>query len=66
MITKIFFRVGEHIKFEDKKYSLFSIEIKAQDKDTNKIDELKLFAKNSNFFLDIKDTIVINIPMITS
>ena len=66
IITKIFFRVGEHIKFEDKKYSLFSIEIKAQDKDTNKIDELKLFAKNSNFFLDIKDTIVINIPMITS
>ena len=28
--TKIYFRVGEHIKFEDKKYSLFSIEISAK------------------------------------
>nr|MDA3908604.1 hypothetical protein [Sulfurimonas sp.] len=28
--TKIFYRVGEHIKFESKKYSIFSIEIKAE------------------------------------
>ncbi len=64
--TKIFFRVGEHIKFKDKKYSLFSIEIKSENQNNKKIDELKIFAKNSNFFIDIKKSITINIPMITS
>ena len=64
--TKIFFRVGEHIKFEDKKYSLFSIEIKSENQNNKKIDELKIFAQNSNFFIDIKKSITINIPMITS
>ena len=65
--TKIFFRVGEHIKFEDKKYSLFSIEVKAKNQNQNKLDELKIFAQNSNFFLDTKKSLIsINIPMITS
>ena len=64
--TKIFFRVGEHIKFEDKKYSLFSIEIKSENQDNKKVDELKVFSQSSNFFIDIKKNITINIPMITS
>ncbi|MDF1874899.1 hypothetical protein JHD48_04045 [Sulfurimonas sp. SAG-AH-194-I05] len=65
--TKIYFRIGEHIKFEDKKYSLFSIEVKADS--FTKINELKIFAKNSNFFVEVKSTtknVTINIPMITS
>ena len=64
--TKIFFRVGEHIKFEEKKYSLFSIEVKSTNRDSNKINELKLFAENSNFFVDIDKGVTINIPMILS
>lgn len=65
--TKIFFRVGEYIKFEDKKYSLFSIEIKAKNQNQNQLDELKIFAQHSNFFLDTKQSFIsINIPMITS
>ena len=64
--TKIFFRIGEHIKFDNKKYSLFSIEIKSANKDTNKINELKVFSENSNFFVDIDKGITINIPMILS
>lgn len=62
--TKVYFRVGEHIKFEDKKYSLFSIEIKA--KNQVKINEFKVFSESSNFIIEIKDAITINIPMILS
>jgi len=64
--TKIFFRVGEHIKFDGKKYSIFSVEIKSINVQKNKINELKLFAENNNFFVDIEKGITINIPMILS
>ena len=64
--TKIFFRVGEHIKFENKKYSIFSIEIKSENKDVKKINEMKVFAENNNFFVDVEKGITINIPMILS
>ena len=63
--TKIYFRIGEHIKFEKKKYSLFSIEVKG--KNLTKINEFKVYSESSNFIIEIKDTTVtINIPMILS
>jgi len=64
--TKIFYRVGEHVKFEDKKYSLFSVEIKATKVDEQMLNELKVLATNLNFFIDIQKSVTINIPMITS
>lgn len=64
--TKIFYRTGEHIKFEDKKYSLFSIEIKAENLNSSKLKDLKIFAENSEFYIDVRKSITINIPMITS
>jgi len=64
--TKIFYRIGEHIKFEDKKYSIFSIEIKADNINQKKADELEVLASNTNFYIDIEKKITINIPMITS
>ncbi len=66
IVTKIFYRVGEHIKFEDKKYSIFSIEVVAENIDTQKINELEILAKDASFYMDIKKTVTINIPMITS
>ncbi len=79
VLTKIFYRVGEHIKFEDKvngearestlgykKYSLFSIQINAQNSNSAKLRELKFFTQNSEFHVDTRDSITINIPMITS
>jgi len=67
IITKVFFRVGEHIKFEDKKYSIFSITVKAESGNTDKIHELETLAKSSNFYIDIHNTeVTINLPMITS
>ncbi|WP_455756108.1 hypothetical protein [Sulfurimonas sp.] len=64
--TKIFFRVGEHIKFEEKKYSLFSIEVDSENQNEKLISELKVYAEKSGFFIDIKKTITLNIPMILS
>lgn len=64
ILTKIFYRVGEHIKFEDKKYSIFSVEVNAQNIDEERVNELKVLAANANFYIDIKKKIIINIPMI--
>lgn len=64
--TKIFYRVGEHIKFEDKKYSIFSIEIKADNINSQKVNELEVLITDTSFYMDIKKSITINIPMITS
>ncbi len=64
--TKVFYRIGEHIKFDNKKYSIFSISISAKKIDKLKSDELKIMAENSNFYVEISSTLTINIPMITS
>lgn len=64
--TKVFYRVGEHIKFDDKKYSLFSIRVSADNLNITKSNELKAIAENNDFYIDIKKDLTINIPMITS
>jgi len=64
--TKIFYRIGEHIRLEDKKYSLFSIEVSSKNINKQKADKLEIFANNENIYIDINKTITINIPMVTS
>ena len=64
--TKIYYRIGEHIKFEEKKYSIFSIEVNAKDINIEKANELEILAANTNFYIDVQKKITINIPMITS
>ena len=67
ILTRVFFRVGEHIKFEDKKYSIFSISVQARNNNEDKINEIELFAKEHDFYIDITDReVTINLPMITS
>ena len=65
-LTKIFYRVGEHIKFDEKKYSIFSIEVSAKNICEQKTEELKVLAASTNFYIDIQKKITVNIPMITS
>ena len=65
VITKVFYRVGEHIKFEDKKYSIFSISILAESMNEQTVNELITITKKSHFYIEIKDALTINIPMIT-
>lgn len=64
--TKVFYRVGEHIRFEEKKYSLFSIRVSADKINETRSNELKVMAENNNFYIDVKKDLTINIPMITS
>ena len=63
---KLFYRVGEHIKFEEKKYSLFTIEISGEEFCKKFVSEIELLAKNNNLYSLFKENSVsINIPMIT-
>ena len=62
--TNLFFRIGEHVKFDGKKYGLFSIEIKAENIDESYLMVLTNYIDRVDFFVEMKDTIVINIPMI--
>ncbi|MFA6191981.1 MAG: hypothetical protein WC665_06480 [Sulfurimonas sp.] len=62
--TKIYYRIGEHIKFEEKKYSIFSIEVSGAVLDEKRANELQALVSNSNFYIDIQSKITINIPMI--
>lgn len=64
--TKLFYRVGEHIKFEEKKYSLFTIEIVGEEFCKKFVSEIELLAKENNLYSLFKESSVsINIPMIT-
>ena len=65
--TKVFYRIGEHIKFDDKKYSIFSIAISAENSDEEQKVKLKQLAEQYGFYTDIKtQKVTVNIPMITS
>jgi len=62
--TNLFFRIGEHVKFDGKKYGLFSVEIKAENIDESYLMVLTNYIDRVDFFVEMKDTVVINIPMI--
>ncbi len=65
--TKLYFRVGEYIRTEDKKYTLFSIEVESELVKAVAISDLKRFAEEMNIFIDFKNTAtILNIPLITS
>ena len=64
--TKLFYRVGEHIKFEEKKYSLFTIEITGDEFCKKFVSEIELLAKDNNLYSSFtENSVSINIPMIT-
>ena len=66
IVTKLFYRVGEHIKFDNKKYSLFTIEIKGNDFCKKYVSEIEMLAEANNLFPTFKnESVIINIPMIT-
>lgn len=64
--TKLFYRVGEHIKFDGKKYSIFTIEITGELFCKKLVSEIELLAEKNNLYSSFNDNVVsINIPMIT-
>lgn len=65
--TKVFLRIGEHVLFEKKKFSIFSIEISADSFTISKMNDVKNFAQSSGFYIETgKKSITFNIPMITA
>lgn len=64
--TKVFYRIGEHIKFDGKKYSIFSISVSADNIDIQETQELKELGNKYNFYIEVSSSLTINIPMITS
>lgn len=65
IVTRLFFRVGEHIKYEGEKHSLFSIEISSGSINRRYTSEISHLAEENNLFTDIKESkITINVPMI--
>ncbi len=62
--TKIYYRTGEYIKFENKKYSIFSIEVAGEILNTQMAHELENLMAKSNFYIDIKKLITVNIPIV--
>jgi len=64
--TKVYFRVGEYIRTEDRKYTLFSIEIQSENVVRNKMSEIRFMAEEMNIFVDFKSNkTILNIPLIT-
>ncbi len=64
--TRVYYRIGETIKYDDKKHSLFSIEISAEKNDPQAMEELKEIVADTCFYLDLKETtLTINLPIIT-
>ena len=64
--TKIFFRIGEHIKYDDKKYSLFSIQIFSDSIDEKSFKDLEKQIESTSLYLEKKDaTLTVNLPIIT-
>ncbi len=66
VLTKIYFRVGEYIKTESKKFTLFSIEVASDALNKSHMPELKALATKMNIFIDFKaNSTILNIPLIT-
>jgi hypothetical protein len=65
--TKLFYRVGEHIKFDGNKYSLFTIEISGKEFCKKSVSEIEMLAEKNNLYAIYQDNVIsINIPMITN
>lgn len=66
VLTRLFFRVGEHIKYEGEKHSLFGIEFSAQNMNHRYASELTRLAEENNLSCAVRESkVTINIPMIT-
>ena len=63
--TKVHYKIGEYIKYDDKKYPLFSVQISAESIHKKNLQELESFVASTCFYIDIKqNSITINLPII--
>jgi len=64
IVTKLYLKIGEFIKHEDKKYKLFIIEIKGQSKPTIDMELKKLSIKVNAIISTKDDKVVLELPLI--
>ena len=64
--TRVFYRIGEHIKYDNKKYSICSVQISAENINKNEVAKLIAYTKEHSINIEIQKSITINLPMITS
>lgn len=63
--TNLYYRVGEHIRYEGKKYALIAIELSSASIHKAKIADIKGYAHEHNIFIVIKENkVTINVPMV--
>ena len=65
--TKLYFRIGEYIRYEGEKYTIFAIEVSADSIDQKHMPGIETLVRETNLYVDMKEnSITINIPMILS
>ena len=64
--THLYYRVGEYIRFEEKKYTIFSLSINGTSHNQKLDSEIEYFAEEAGLYCEIKtDKITINVPIIS-
>ena len=65
--TRLYFRIGEYIRYEGEKYTIFSIEVSSKRIEPKHIPAIEALVNETNLYVDMKEeSITINIPMIVS
>jgi hypothetical protein len=65
--TRLYFRIGEYIRYEGEKYTIFAIEVTGETIDKKHLPGIEMLVVESNLYLDIKEnSVTVNIPMILS
>jgi len=63
--TRLYFRIGEYIRYEGDKYTIFAIEVTSGGIDPKHLPGIEALVAETNLYLDIKEhAVTINIPMI--
>ncbi len=62
--TKLFYRIGEYIRFEEKKYTFFSLKITGDRFDDTQESVISQLCRKNHLFYEIHaDGVVVNIPV---
>jgi len=64
--THLYYRVGEYIRFEEKKYTIFSISINGAEHNSKLISEIEFLAEEAGLYCEISaKKVTINVPIIS-
>lgn len=65
--TRLYFRIGEYIRYEGEKYTIFAIEVSGESIEQKHLPGIEALVNESNLYVDMKESsITVNIPMMMS